>query len=130
MTMKKCAFPFKKKFFWSSNQVAANFQPQSTRKSSIPMITTKTDLHSHQVKKNTKHFAFYHVVILLLNLGLNKWVNKTRIHLSKTTRHFGAKTIRANSTLEMSPHPLFLDPVSRSGSDPILYYLKISLIFK
>jgi hypothetical protein len=39
-------------------------------------------------------------------LGSNKWVNKTRIHPSKTTHHFGAKTIRANSTLEQL-HPLY-----------------------
>jgi hypothetical protein len=51
---------------------------------------------------------------ITLKLGSNKRINKTRIHPSKTTRHFGAKTIRADSTLEQL-HPLyfliwFLDP--------------------
>jgi len=51
---------------------------------------------------------------ITLNLGSNKRVNKTQIHKSKTTRHFSAKTIRADSTLEQL-HPFyfsirFLDP--------------------
>jgi len=47
-----------------------------------------------------------HVVILLLKLGSKKRVNKTQIQPSKTTCHFGAKTIRADSTLKQ-PHSLY-----------------------
>ena len=47
---------------------------------------------------------------------------QTRIHFSKILCHFGAKTIRADSTLEMAPPPIFLNLVSQSGSDHILYY--------
>ncbi len=50
--------------------------------------------------------CYYHIVILVLKLGLYKRVNKTRIHPSKTTRHFCAKTIQANSTLKRL-HPLY-----------------------
>jgi len=127
MTSKKVHFHLKKSFFdlptrW--RPVSSFSQPGNHRSQWLPWRQAFILI---RWKKNTKHFAFYHIVILLLKLGSNKWVYKTRIHLSKTTRHFGAKIIQANSTLEMSPPPLFLDPVSRSGSDPILYYLKRSL---
>jgi hypothetical protein len=51
---------------------------------------------------------------ITLKLGSNKRVSKTQIHPSKTMRHFVAKTIRADSTLERL-HPVyfsiwFLDP--------------------
>ncbi len=42
----------------------------------------------------------------------------------KSTTPFGAKITRADSTLETAPPPLFPDPVSRSGPDYLLYYLR------
>jgi hypothetical protein len=42
----------------------------------------------------------------------------------RSTTPFGAKITRADSTLETAPLPLFPDPVSRSGSDHLLYYLR------
>jgi hypothetical protein len=54
-----------------------------------------------------RSWSKYHVVILLLKLGSNKQVNKTQIHPSKTTHHFGAQTIRAVSTLGTAPPPLY-----------------------
>jgi hypothetical protein len=74
-----------------------------------------------------RSWSKFHIVILLLKLGSNKRVDKTQIHPSKITHHFGAETIQADSTLEMAPPPLFFNPVSQSGSDHILYYLKMSL---
>jgi hypothetical protein len=42
----------------------------------------------------------------------------------KSTAPFGSKITQADSTLETAPPPLFPDPVSRSGSDYLLYYLR------
>ncbi len=42
----------------------------------------------------------------------------------KSTAPFGAKITRADSTLETAPPPVFPDPVSRSRSDYLLYYLR------
>ncbi len=43
----------------------------------------------------------------------------------KSTAPFGAKITGANSTLETAPPTLFFDPVSRCGSDYLLYYLRM-----
>ncbi len=93
---------------------------------SPPMTRNQSNIY--QRKRSvfaTKVFSLYHVVTFHF-LFRNK--NNGLLNLDpplKSAMPLGAKTTRADSTLEMAPPSLFLDPVSRSGSANILYYLRM-----
>jgi hypothetical protein len=86
---------------------------------------------SHKVltsKKLSSLYYKYHIVIFhfLFRNNYNGLLNPDPP--LKSTTPFGAKITRANSTLETAPPPLFLDPISQSGSAYILYYLLMLLM--
>ena len=58
-------------------------------------------------------------------LAISKQVNKPGSTSQKHRATLAPKTTRADSTLEMAPPPIFLDPVSQSGLTHILYYLRM-----
>ncbi len=84
----------------------------------------------HKIAKEVtpfRRYSFYHIVILLLNIRIRQ-IELTNLDPPlKIPRHSGTKTTQANSTLETAPPPLFPDPVTRSGSNYTLYYLRVFL---
>jgi hypothetical protein len=79
------------------------------------MIINQAPIYNHYV------ITLWYL-ILFVNTHFNRLLNPDPP--LKSTVSFGVKITRADSTLEMAPPPLFPDPVSWSGSDYLLYYLR------
>ncbi len=85
----------------------------------LAVSTSKNNnLHRKTALDVMSSISYYDISLLYSRIHL-KWIS-----LCYCTKSWHQNYLRVNLTLKTTPPPIFLDPVYRSGSNSLLYYVK------